>query len=140
MTIKITLNNWSIQKEAARSVRMNVFVLEQKVPLEMEMDASDELCIHAVAKDATGTVIGTGRLLPDGHIGRMAVLASARSTGVGTQILHSLMRAAKERGDKRVVLNAQISAAGFYAKFGFSQIGDEFIQAGIKHIEMECIL
>jgi len=137
MTINITLNNWTIQKEAARFVREKVFVIEQQIPLEMEMDKSDEFCIHAVASDGAGKPIGTGRLLPDGHIGRMAVLASARGTGIGGQLLQSLMQAAKERGDKRVVLSAQIQVEGFYVRYGFKVIGEEYVEAGIKHIDME---
>lgn len=137
MTITITLNNWTIQKEAARSVREKVFVIEQQIPLEMEMDKSEEFSIHAVATDATGTPVGTGRLLPDGHIGRMAVLASARGSGVGGQLLQSLMQAAKERGDKRVVLSAQSQVEGFYVRFGFNVISEEYVEAGIKHIDME---
>lgn len=133
----ITLDNWNTQKEAARSVREKVFVMEQQIPLEMEMDKLDELCVHAVATDSDGTPIGTGRLLPDGHIGRMAVVASARGSGVGGQLLQGLMQAAKARGDKRVVLSAQRQAEGFYARFGFRTIGEEYLEAGTQHIEME---
>lgn len=135
--ITITLNNWTIQQTAARLVRTQVFVKEQQIPLEMEMDEMDAQCIHAVATDANGTPIGTGRLLPNSHIGRVAVLASARGTGVGAQILQSLMQAAQKRGDQRVVLHSQSHAEGFYRKLGFTRVGEEFIEAGIPHIEME---
>ena len=137
MTITITLNNWTIQKEAARSVREQVFVIEQQISLEIELDESDEFSIHAVATDTDGTPLGTGRLLPDGHIGRMAVLASARGSGLGGRLLQSLMQAAKERGDKRVVLSAQSQAQDFYKRFGFKVVGEEYVEAGIRHIEME---
>lgn len=138
MIAKVTLDNWRVHKEAARSVRMRVFVEEQKIPLELEWDNMDEHCVHAVATDSSGAPIGTGRLLPDGHIGRVAVLASARGTGVGAQILQSLMQAAKERGDKCVALSAQTNVVNFYTRFGFVVVGDEYIEAGIKHIDMEC--
>jgi len=137
MTINITLANWTTQKKAARLVREQVFVIEQQVPSEIEIDKMDELCIHAVATDSAGKPIGTGRLLPDGHIGRMAVLASARGSGVGGQLLQSLMQAAKERGDKRVVLSSQSHAEGFYACYGFKVIGEEYLEAGINHIDMD---
>ena len=137
MTINISLDIWSVQKERARSIRMHVFVIEQQVPIELEWDHMDEHCIHAIATDSSGAAVGTGRLLPDGHIGRMAVLASARGNGVGGKILQSLMQAAQQRGDKRVVLCAQRQAEGFYAHFGFIAFGDEYREAGIKHIDME---
>lgn len=137
MSHTITLNKWEIQKEAARFVRMQVFVTEQQIPLELEWDNMDEQCIHAVARDTTGEAVGTGRLLPDGHIGRMAVVASARGTGVGGKILQSLMQVAKERGDKRVVLSAQRQAETFYVRFGFTVVGKEYDEAGIAHIDME---
>lgn len=135
--INITLNNWSVQQTAARLVRTQVFVVEQQIPLEMESDEMDALSLHAVATDANGTPIGTGRLSPDGHIGRVAVVASARGTGIGAQILQSLMQAAKARGVYHVVLSSQSHAEGFYAKLGFVRIGEEYIEAGIPHIEME---
>lgn len=137
MKATVTLNNWNTQKEAARFVRMHVFVVEQKIPLALEWDKMDEHCIHAVATDKAGAPIGTGRLMPDGHIGRIAVLASARGNGVGSQILQSLMQVAKERGDKRVVLSSQSKVQSFYTRFGFTAVGKEFIEAGIKHIDME---
>jgi predicted GNAT family N-acyltransferase len=135
--INITLNNWKIQKTAACLVRTQVFINEQHVPPELEMDAMDELSIHALATEADGTPIGTGRLLPDGHIGRIAVLASARGTGVGAQLVRRLMQVAKERGDQRVILSSQRQAEGFYRKLGFVVIGEEFMEAGIAHIDME---
>jgi predicted GNAT family N-acyltransferase len=135
--MNITLNNWIVQQTAARLVRIQVFVVEQQIPLEMELDETDVQCLHAVATDANGTPIGTGRLLPDGHIGRVAVIANARGTGVGAQILQSLMQAAKARGHQRVVLSSQSHAEGFYTKLGFIRLGEEYIEAGIPHIEME---
>jgi predicted GNAT family N-acyltransferase len=89
-----------------------------------------------VAYDDAGIPIGTGRLLPDGHIGRMAVMKSARGVGVGGAILRALIRAAHERSDAEVVLNAQVHAKAFYARFGFLPEGEVFPDAGIPHICM----
>jgi predicted GNAT family N-acyltransferase len=116
---------------------MQVFVIEQHVPIELEWDEMDAHCLHAIARNSQGEAVGTGRLLPDGHIGRMAVMASARGTGVGGHILISLMAAAKQRGDHRVMLSAQCHAEGFYAAHGFVVVGEEYMEAGIKHISME---
>ncbi len=137
MAIKISLDKWQVQKEQARSIRMAVFVIEQQVPIELEWDDMDEYCIHAVATDESGNAVGTGRLLPDGHIGRMAVLASARGRGVGGLLLQELMQAAQQRGDKRAVLSAQRQAEGFYQRYGFKAFGEEYLEAGIVHIDME---
>jgi predicted GNAT family N-acyltransferase len=135
----IRLGDWATLGLDATAIRFEVFVDEQKVPAEIELDAMDALCLHAVAYDAAGLAIGTGRLLPDGHIGRMAVRQPGRGTGVGGAILQLLMQKARERGDAAVVLNAQTVAAPFYARHGFVQLGDEFEEAGIAHVEMRLV-
>ncbi|HJV75257.1 MAG TPA: GNAT family N-acetyltransferase [Noviherbaspirillum sp.] len=136
MNIKLALGDWNMQREAAQAVRYEVFVLEQKVPLEMEWDEMDALSLHAVAYDSKGRAIATGRLLPDGHIGRMAVLRTMRGKQIGSAILQALMAEAKKRGDRFVVLNAQTSAQRFYVRHGFVCMGNEFMEAGIPHIQM----
>jgi predicted GNAT family N-acyltransferase len=80
--------------------------------------------------------LGTGRLLPDGHIGRMAVLAAWRGKGVGTALLYHLLEAARQRGMSQLALNAQTSAVPFYRRFGFIPEGGEFVEAGIPHVRM----
>lgn len=137
MTLHITLDTWLVQKVPAREVRMQVFVIEQNIPIELEWDDMDEVCLHAVAYDAAGNAVGTGRLLPDGHIGRMAVLASVRGNQVGSKILLRLMQAARDRGDQRVELSAQRQAEGFYQAHGFNAVGEPYFEAGIPHVSME---
>ncbi len=134
--VRIQLGDWASLREAASRIRFSVFVEEQKVPAEIELDDSDATSLHALARDGTGGVVGTGRLLPDGHIGRMAVLAHARGTGVGTALLTALMQAARERGDRDVVLSAQAHAAPFYARLGFAVEGAIYQEAGIDHVDM----
>jgi len=132
----IRLGDWATLGLDATAIRFEVFVDEQKVPAEIELDDMDAVCLHAVAYDDFGAAIGTGRLLPDGHIGRMAVRQPGRGTGVGGAILTLLMDKARERGDAAVVLNAQTVAAPFYARHGFVQQGEVFEEAGIAHVEM----
>lgn len=132
----IRLGDWATLGPDATAIRFEVFVDEQKVPAEIELDDMDAVCLHAVAYDAAGNALGTGRLLPDGHIGRMAVRKAGRGTGVGGAILQQLMEQARARGDASVVLNAQTVAAPFYARYGFVQQGGEFEEAGIPHVEM----
>ena len=132
----IRLGDWATLGPDATAIRFEVFVDEQKVPAEIELDDMDAVCLHAVAYDDAGNAIGTGRLLPDGHIGRMAVRQPGRGTGVGGAILTLLLEKARERGDAAVVLNAQTVAAPFYARHGFVQQGEQFEEAGIAHVEM----
>ncbi|HYD95774.1 MAG TPA: GNAT family N-acetyltransferase [Noviherbaspirillum sp.] len=140
MNARITLGDWNGQSAHAKPVRYEVFVLEQKVPLDMEWDEMDAVCVHAVAWDETGRAIGTGRLLPDGHIGRMAVLPAARGSGIGAALLDALVGAAARRGDRAVMLNAQTQAEAFYRRYGFERDGEVFMEAGIPHIHMRRVL
>jgi predicted GNAT family N-acyltransferase len=133
-TIRIMI--WAEALPFARPVREKVFIEEQKVPRELEWDEWDEASDHAVAVDAEGAPIGTARLLPDGRIGRMAVLKEWRGKRVGAGLLAAMLARARERSMRRASLHAQIQAAGFYRRFGFSERGPEFLEAGIPHVEM----
>ena len=109
---------------------------EQGVPEALEWDEWDAPSRHFLAEDAQGHPIGTARLLPDGHIGRMAVLAFWRRRGVGTALMRQVLAAAREAGFTAVELAAQTHALKFYARFGFVTHGDEFMDAGIPHYTM----
>lgn len=126
---------WSDDHEQLRQVREDVFVREQRVALELEWDGMDEAACHVLA-EAAGVPIGTGRLLPDGHIGRMAVVASWRGQGVGDALLRELLEIAAERGIREIVLHAQTHARGFYERHGFQAQGGPFLEAGIAHVRM----
>jgi GNAT superfamily N-acetyltransferase len=93
-----------------------------------------------LACDAAGIAIGTGRLLPEGKIGRMAVLHTARAHGVGAELMGELLAIARERGLPEVELSAQTHALGFYARFGFVGEGAEYEDAGIPHRRMRLAL
>jgi predicted GNAT family N-acyltransferase len=132
---RIELMQWEKARAHAAPVRLVVFVEEQRVPADLEMDERDASCLHAVAFDDERPV-GTGRLLPDGHIGRMAVLKEYRGKGVGGEILQRLMQAAKARGDREIVLSAQVRAVAFYLAHGFESFGPVYEEAGIPHQDM----
>lgn len=119
--------------DALRQVRDEVFVCEQGVPEAIERDALDPLCAHVLARDSAGRPIGTGRLAPDGRIGRMAVLRDWRGRGVGVALLRALVARAEVDGLREVHLHAQVSAEGFYAAEGFLPVGERFEEAGILH-------
>lgn len=138
MTTTITTGTWHQLEHDAMVIREAVFIIEQHVPAELERDDFDAVCLHAVAY-RDNTPVGTGRLLPDGHIGRMAVSQSVRGQGVGGALLTTLIDAAKVRADAAVVLNAQTHAAPFYQRYGFVAEGDEFMEAGIPHRAMRLV-
>ena len=140
MTPRVRTADWFRDGDALRSVRHDVFVVEQRVPAPLEWDAVDPECVHALAFDGDGHAIGCGRLLPDGHIGRMAVRRAWRGRGVGAALLAHLIELARARGDAKVVLNAQVHAMAFYARFGFVPAGEPFDEAGIPHQAMERML
>jgi len=138
--VEVHVGAWSELGTDASQIRQAVFVDEQKIPAEMEWDAGDASCLHAVAYNRLGKALGTGRLLEHvpgvAKIGRMAVLRPMRGGQVGRQVLEALMAAGRERGYREVLLHAQLSAAGFYTRAGFVQRGPVFEEAGIGHVEM----
>ena len=133
--VEIDLVPWEEAREEASRIRFAVFVEEQGVPREIELDEHDAKCVHALAR-VDGRAVATGRLLPDGHIGRMAVLRECRSRGLGSRILERLIERARERGDPEVVLSAQVHAMPFYARHGFAPVGSVYQEAGIPHQDM----
>lgn len=128
--------DWVADGTSLRAIRTDVFIHEQKVPAELEWDAEDARAWHVLAVTADGTPVGTGRLLPDGRIGRMAVLKQWRGRGAGAALLTELLRIAQGAGLRTLVLNAQTRAMGFYAGFGFLPEGEIFLEAGIPHQAM----
>ena len=131
---------WSEMKSLAAPLRSEVFVDEQEVPAELEVDELDATALHAVVLNKLGQAVATGRLLqPQAHvaqIGRMAVSKPLRGGHLGQMVVESFIEAARKRGDREVLLHAQCSAEGFYRRLGFKSHGDIFDDAGIDHIEM----
>jgi YbgC/YbaW family acyl-CoA thioester hydrolase len=138
--VEVRTGNWDTLGMDASAIRTEVFVQEQAIPAEMEWDAMDAGCVHAVAYNRIGMPLATGRLLEHvpgvAKIGRMAVRQPLRGGGAGRAVLDALMQAARARGDREVLLHAQLSAAGFYARAGFVERGPRFEEAGIPHVEM----
>lgn len=131
---------WPDDRDAIRRVREAVFVHEQGIASNLEWDGRDAEAWHVLACQANDTPIATGRLLPDGRIGRMAVLAPHRGLGVGGAMLSALLEAARAAGQREVWLSAQIDAVPFYAQRGFTPQGATYIEAGIVHQKMRRVL
>jgi len=134
--IVIRVGAWEQLGEAASAVRLPVFVAEQGIALELELDGRDATATHAVAFDPAGRPMATGRLLPDAHVGRMAVLAAHRGKGLGVSILRTLVAIAAGRGARELRLHAQAGAVGFYRREGFVPEGEPYLEAGIPHQTM----
>jgi predicted GNAT family N-acyltransferase len=136
----VMVGQWATLRDQARPLRLEVFVEEQQVPLELEWDDADDTALHAVAYANDGRAVATGRLLrhaPDvARIGRMAVRKAWRGQGAGAAVLAALTQAAQARGDAELVLHAQVTALGFYQRAGFAPRGPHFMDAGIEHVEM----
>ena len=133
----VRLVSWGEAHEALAAMRRAVFIVEQHVPEPLEWDADDAVSLHALASTAAGEPIGTARLLPDGHIGRMAVMREWRGHGVGSALLSAMIDAARARGHVWAKLNAQVQALTFYRRFGFEAVGELFLDAGIPHRAMK---
>ena len=133
--MKLIIGTWGELREPAMSVRREVFIQEQGIPEEMEWDDWDQIAIHVVIMDGDRAV-GTGRLISGHKIGRMAVLATHRQQRLGSQILKSLIEAAKQQGANQIQLHAQVAAMPFYAKHDFEPTGPIFDEVGIDHVLM----
>ena len=134
--VVVSIVDWPHREAELTAIRRAVFVEEQNVPESIEMDGRDPHCYHVLACNGAGKAIGTARLDKSGKIGRMAVLPGYRRLGVGAKIIRAIMDYGRSNGITDFHLSAQIDAVGFYRKMGFEAYGDEFEEAGIKHINM----
>ena len=142
--VQVKTGSWSELGADAKRLRTEVFIQEQRIPADLEWDAADDACVHAVAYNRLGQAVATGRLLPaeggTGRIGRMAVHQVLRGGGIGAAVLRTLAGVAERRGDRAIHLHAQRSAARFYDRLGFRPAGEPFEEAGIPHLPMQAAL
>ena len=132
----ISIVDFNTYCKEIKEIRKKVFIKEQKVPKNLEWDGLDSEAKHALVKKRDN-FIGTGRVFPDGHIGRVAVIKSYRGQGIGKKIINKLVETAINDGLDEVWLSSQCNAVGFYKKIGFSEFGEIFQEAGINHIKMK---
>lgn len=135
MSVTIEHGSWDALRDSCTQIRFRVFVEEQQVPVEEELDERDAECLHFLLR-VDGVPAGTARLLPDGHIGRVALLAPYRGTGLGRTLMQAVIDEARRRGHTTLALAAQTHAIDFYARLGFVVHGPEFLDAGIPHRDM----
>jgi len=141
-TVQITTQE---QLEAAFAIRRKVFIEEQNVPPEEELDALDQTATHVLALGPDGRPVATGRIIPygerTGKLQRIAVLREFRGGGYGRAVVEALEEIGRSMGFNRFVLGAQTHAEGFYRKLGYRTTSPEvFLDAGIPHVHMEKIV
>ena len=135
-TFTVSLVSWHDGEPLLKSVRKAVFIDEQGISPELEWDGLDEDCRHALVLSSQGEAIGCGRMMADGHIGRIAVLPAWRKQKVGTAIMEALLNYARAHDYPKVDVDAQTYAIPFYKTFGFDEEGEVFLDAGLPHIRM----
>lgn len=133
--IDIRIADWHRDNADLRRIRSSVFIQEQGVSPEQEWDSDDATATHFLAYEGD-FAIGTARLLADGCIGRVSVLKEWRGLQVGEKLLLAAVAEAERLGITEQTLTAQVHAAGFYERLGFKVVSDEFLEAGIPHIDM----
>ena len=138
--VEVMTGDWDRLGADALRLRRAVFVEEQHVPAELELDGEDPRAVHAVAYNRLGLALATGRLIePEpgiAQIGRMAVMSGMRGDGTGRKVLDALIAQARARNCREVVLHAQTSALSFYRRAGFVERGSVYEEAGIAHVDM----
>jgi predicted GNAT family N-acyltransferase len=135
--ITIAIVNWLEKQTEITSIRRAVFVEEQNVPESIDFDGSDTDYIHVLATNKNGLPVGTARINRKGRIGRMAVLKDYRRQGIGRKMIQMLIDYGRKNSIKDFHVSSQVTAVGFYEKMGFEPFGEEFLEAGIKHINMK---
>ena len=139
MMLTVRGADWNRDREAIQQIRKSVFVEEQGVPEEIEVDGRDGSCTHVLALKGVRPV-GTARMQRDGHIGRVSVLKEYRGKGIGRKLLEAMIEQAGCRGLEEVYLNSQVQAASFYEKTDFQKTGTVFLEANMPHIKMTRVL
>ena len=136
INVEILRVDWKSHRDKLLSVRQEVFVVEQNVPIEEERDDYDPTATHFLAVDSDGSAIGTARVLSDGHIGRVAVLKALRGQGVGRLLTEAAIEYLRFNNFEEAKLNSQVQVIGFYEKLGFERHGDVFYECEIPHVAM----
>ncbi|MFD7454059.1 GNAT family N-acetyltransferase [Kitasatospora sp. NPDC059827] len=153
VSVRVRVAEGEADLELVRAIRREVFVVEQNVPEELEYDAYDATSVHVLAVGADGAGLGTGRLIfgdealeltggVEGRVllGRLAVVAAARGTGLGADLVRAIEAAGRERGAVEVELHAQVQALGFYERLGYAAEGPVYEDAGIPHRTMTKVI
>ena len=135
--IHITQVTWHQAHSQLREIRTKVFIDEQQVPIELELDDLDETAQHLLVVDDKAYPVACARLLSNGSIGRMAVLKAWRGLGVGSALLSEAISLHAQHGLQTITLSAQVHAVTFYEKAGFVVMSQPYLDANILHVDMQ---
>ena len=128
--------SWRSHRAELEALRTSVFIEEQSVPTADEWDGMDDVSTHFLAERNGGIPVGCARLMPNGQIGRMAVLKAERGQGIGRQLMEAVIEFGQRQSMGPLHLHAQLHAIGLYESLGFTITGDVFWDAGIEHVPM----
>ncbi len=134
-SILITETSWSEHSEDIIRIRDAVFIREQAVPKNIEMDGKDAECIHFLIYKEDDPV-GTARIKMGGKIERVSILEPHRKKGLGSKLMKFIIDTAKKKGLEKIYLHSQMGSIGFYKNLGFIEKGEVFQEAGIDHVPM----
>ena len=132
--------SWREAQQVLCDIRRQVFIIEQQVPEALEWDGLDAEATHLLASSHAGAPLGCARILPPGHIGRMAVLKHSRGLGAGRMLLQAAIASCRAQGWHDIRLSSQTHAIGFYTRAGFVVSSEEYLDAGIQHCDMKLAL
>ena len=138
MAVNVSVVTSNADREQCYAIRRAVFVDEQSVPVELELDEYDAHAVHFLLTE-DGVPIGTARLLDKNgmaKVGRVALLKEVRGRGLGLTLMRAVLDEARARGFTTAMLDSQTYALAFYARLGFVAHGPEFDDAGIPHRRM----
>ena len=133
--LNIIATDWQSHRSELEFLREQVFIIEQHVPVELEWDEFDAVAVHLLAT-CNGKAIGCARVIGN-KIGRMAVCQSCRHQGVGKALLDRAIEVVRKQGFSAAKLSAQTHAIGFYQRAGFVVTSDEYLDANIRHVDMQ---
>ncbi|WP_241264019.1 GNAT family N-acetyltransferase [Bowmanella dokdonensis] len=138
MALIIKNVDWTSAKDKLTKLREKVFVYEWRIPKEVEFDRQDTAAYHILLLDEAGAEIATGRLTPEGEIGRIAVLNSCRKPEVYQQLFAALLAIAEQQGMQTVSVQCELEGVNYYQQQGFRPVGAVYMDAGIPRQRMSC--
>lgn len=138
MTFKVKNVDWGHAKHRLSKIREQVFVCEWRIPKECEFDQQDNMAFHVLVLNENDQEIATGRITPQGEIGRIAVVPEYRETDVYLELFRALLAIAKHNGLENVLVQCELEGVEYYQQQGFRPVGTVYMDAGIARQRMSC--
>ncbi|MGS2721313.1 GNAT family N-acetyltransferase [Paraglaciecola aestuariivivens] len=140
MTFFVKNVDWENEQHKLRKIREKVFVCQRRIPVEYEFDQLDSQSFHVLVVNEQDQEIATGRITPQGEIGRIAVEPQHRRPEVYKQLSDALLNIARQIGVRHILVQCELEGVSYYQKQGFRPIGSVFMDAGIPRQRMICSL